>query len=120
MLLRTRPRAASQLHKTIEELKEHAAEISAERVKISAESDGVKNEVESLQKDILEMKSSIQKIKEKSEHYEEDLVQARMESEVLAKQNDALEAKIAAREEYLAKHHKKWEETEENSNIIYY
>jgi peptidoglycan hydrolase CwlO-like protein len=66
----------------------------------------VKNEVESLQKDILEMKSNIQKIKEKSEHYEEDLVQARKESEVLAKQNDAWEAKIASREEYLAKHHK--------------
>jgi len=96
--------AGEKLHKTIEDLKEHAAEISSERVKISAQSDEVKSEIETLNKEIVAMRSSVQNTKEKSDQYETDLIEARKENVLLAKQNDVLESKIAAREEYLEKH----------------
>jgi len=96
--------AGEKLHKAIEDLKEHAAEISSERVKISAQSDEVKSEIETLKQEIVAMRSSVQNTKEKSDQYELDLIAARKENVLLAKQNDVLESKIAAREEYLEKH----------------
>jgi len=96
--------AGEKLHKAIEDLKEHAAETSSERVKISAQSDEVKSEIETLKKEIIAMRSSVQNTKEKSDQYETDLIEARKENVLLAKQNDVLESKIAAREEYLEKH----------------
>ena len=96
--------AGKKLHKEIEDLKEHAAEISSERVKISAQSDEVKFEIETLKNEIVAMRNSVQNTKEKSDQYETDLIEARKENVLLAKQNDVLESKIAAREDYLEKH----------------
>jgi len=95
--------SGEELHRTIEDLKERAAEISSERVKISSNSERVMTDIERLKKEIVAMRSSVQHTGEKSEQYEKDLVVARKESEQLAKQNDALESKISAREDYLAK-----------------
>ncbi len=96
--------AGDKLQWTIENLKEHAAEISSERVKLSTQSDEVITEIETLKKDIIAMRCSIQNTKEKSDQYEKDLVEARKENLIMSKQNDALESKIVAREEYLEKH----------------
>lgn len=96
--------AGEELHRTIKDLKECAAEISSDRVKLSAQSDGVMTDIETLKKETLAMRSSVQNMKEKSEQYEKDLIVARKESELLAKENDVLESKIAAREDYLTKH----------------
>lgn len=98
--------AGEELHRTIEDIKAHAAKISCDRVKISAESDGVRSDIESLTKDILSMRGSIQNMKEKSEQYKEDLIKATKESELLATKNNVLKSKIAAREDFLAKQKK--------------
>mmetsp|Transcript_1259 Transcript_1259/g.1735 ORF Transcript_1259/g.1735 Transcript_1259/m.1735 type:complete len:241 (-) Transcript_1259:44-766(-) len=99
--------AGEELQKKILNMKEHAAEISNERVKLSTQSDEVMTEIETLKKEIVAMRCNIQSTKEDSEQYEKDLVEARKENLILSKENHALESKIVAREEYLEKHNKK-------------
>ncbi len=100
--------AGEELQKNILNMKEHAAEISSERVKLSTQSDEVTSEIETLKKDIIAMRRNIQSTKEESDQYEKDLDEAIKENLVLTKENHALESKIAAREEYLhlGKHEK--------------
>ena len=96
--------AGEEMQRTILTLRENAAVISSDRAKLSSQNDGVIAEIETLKKHILDMRISVQSTKDKSEKYGKDLIETQKESELLAKQNDILESKIAAREDHLEKH----------------